>query len=174
MSGMAAGIDEYRQGIANALLQSPIAIEFIATFARFEFALKRGGFLEGKPRCSAGANWNAFAQQLGRGFFAEMQAAPETGLLFTKPPQRLVVADDETKPEFISPEVVRNAQQLFEAVRLVRNNLFHGEKPGIGGRDRDLIRASMFVLDRAMAACASTPGCEGVPAAFTVAHVDGA
>lgn len=34
-------MSEYRIGIENSL--KPIALEFFATFSRFEFALKRGG-----------------------------------------------------------------------------------------------------------------------------------
>lgn len=45
---------------------------------------------------------------------------------------------------------------LLEAVGLVRNNLFHGEKIWVGESHEALIRASLFVLDSAYAA-ASAP-----------------
>jgi hypothetical protein len=60
---------------------------------------------------------------------------------------------------------------LFEAVRLVRNNLFHGEKARLDDRDVDLLNASLFVLDLAMAWCAREVRCRRVPAAFVFAVV---
>lgn len=39
-------MNEYRFGIESSL--EPIVLEFFATFSRFEFALKRGGYVSGQ------------------------------------------------------------------------------------------------------------------------------
>ena len=38
-------MSDYRIGIEGSL--KPVALEFFATFSRFEFALKRGGYVQG-------------------------------------------------------------------------------------------------------------------------------
>lgn len=172
---MAADIDGYRQGIGTRLSESSPAIEFIATFMRFEFALKHGGFLKGERGHRAEPGWDDLAGKLGTGFFADMQAAPQAHIFFSAPPKRLVVAEDRTpkvEPGPVDPP--KNAQDLLKAVRQVRNNLFHGAKPDLGTRDMELIEASLFVLDCTMAACETTSECEQVPVKFEHAPVNGA
>jgi hypothetical protein len=159
-------MDGYRAGIAHEMTAD--AVTFFAVFARFEFALKRGGFLLGALGQSAHANWNDFAAALGAGFFAQMTAAKEAVIFFKNQPRCLkVTGADEV--EFQKPADIVNLQQLFEAVRLVRNNLFHGEKAYLNQRDHDLIAASLFVLDSAIGECANVPACTRVPFAFIFA-----
>lgn len=160
----------YRIDIEHQII--PEAVVFFAVFSRFEFALKRGGFLMGAPGNSAHADWNTLATTLGPAFFATLHATPEASIFFTAQPKRLVVVDQDNVT-FEEPDDIVNLQMLFEAVRLVRNNLFHGEKAYIGQRDKDLLAASLFVLDSTMAACETTPACARVPIAFAFAPIGG-
>jgi hypothetical protein len=52
-----------------------VAFHFMTTFARFEEALKRVGYL--KNTRAAQADWDAFARDLAPEFFDEVRQAPE-------------------------------------------------------------------------------------------------
>ncbi len=69
---------------------------FVATFARFEYALKRAGYLKyEKPGTSAEAGWAGFAADLGDGFLQQARALPELQVLFVAPPRLLKVDKDQ-------------------------------------------------------------------------------
>lgn len=136
----------YRAGLAGLL--PPLAVEFFVAIARFDFALKRGGFLAGETDKKASADWDGFASFLGPAFFNRMKEEPPARIFFEAPPKRLVVTSDGGS-EFRDAEPIANAQTLLLAVRLVRNNLFHGEKPGVNVRDEKLMTAALFILDSA-------------------------
>lgn len=161
-------MDEYRRHLAQEV-QRP-AVELFAAFARFDFALKRGGYLAGTEGHRADANWNGFANDLGPDFLLTLKGSPQAAIFFTKPPKTLKVVNGEAS--FVVPEVIVNTQQLFEAVRRVRNNLFHGDKPHMDGRDSDLIAASLFVLDAAFEAAQHNPLCNAVTYAFVFAPIN--
>lgn len=146
------------------------AMQFFVVFSRYEFALKRGGFLKGSPGKRAEPDWDSFAEKLGSIFFDAMRAAPEADIFFSAQPKRLIVVDAKTV-DFVKPANIVNGKMLFEAIRLVRNNLFHGEKPCLRARDKKLLTASLFVLDSAMQSCPTTKGCELVPPTFDYAHI---
>ncbi|HVY20684.1 MAG TPA: hypothetical protein VHA70_11500 [Bauldia sp.] len=163
-------MDKYRAQIAQFV--SPLAIEFFATFSRFEFALKRGGFLGGGIGEKAEANWDTFAGALEPSFFAAMLNASAARIFFEAPPKNLIrVSIDDV--EYQQAAVIDNGPKLFVAVRRVRNNLLHGEKFYIGDRDEALMRAALFVLDSAMAECSVRARCQKVPGAFQYAHIVG-
>ncbi|RUY94731.1 MULTISPECIES: hypothetical protein [unclassified Mesorhizobium] len=163
-------MNHYRAGIEHQT--SADAVTLFAVFSRFEFALKRGGFLKGVVSKAAHPDWEKFSRALGTVFFAAMRKAPQADIFFSDQPKSLtVIAANEVA--FTKPATVVNLQMLFEAVRLVRNNLFHGEKVYVGPRDQALIAASLFVLDSAMNACSTTAGCEAVPYAFVFAELKG-
>ena len=63
------------------------------------------------------------------------------------PPKRQIL-DDRGKLEFSEAVAVTNVQELFGAVRRVRNNLFHGGKSGDPDQSRNnvLILESIYVL----------------------------
>lgn len=163
-------MDGYRTDVPHQV--TPEAITFFSVFSRFEFALKRGGFLGGAIGRKAAPDWDTFAGALGNDLFDRLRATKEADIFFTAQPKRLVRTGPE-EVEFQDQAPIVNLQQLFEAVRLVRNNLFHGEKVAVSDRDRRLMAASLFVLDEAMEACAREPRCRRVPAAFAFADVTG-
>ena len=162
-------MDGYRIGIGAEI--APLARTFFATFSRFEFALKRGDFALGEIGKPANPNWDAFAAKLGQSFFLEIQAAKAAAIFFDKPPKKLMVKGGGDV-DFEEVPVAVNAQQLFEAVRLVRNNLFHGEKVYVGKRDEDLMNAGLSVLDAAFAAATQIRDCDRMTMAFAYAPVN--
>jgi hypothetical protein len=142
-------MDDYRLYLGDEMPK--LAREFFATFSRFEFALKRGGFAAGAVGGPASPDWNRFSNLLGQPFLDKMRQAPEAVVYFTEPPRKLmVVALDEVN--FVDQPAIGGVQQLFEALRLARNNLFHGDKPYIGGRDETLLKQTAQALPSARAA----------------------
>ncbi len=160
---------DYRNGIEQNL--APIALEFFATFSRFEFALKRGTYAAGYEGKRASPDWIRFAGDLGDDFFTQMEAADAARIFFEAPPKRLTIKVGGGV-EFTDQAKLANTQMLLEAVGLVRNNLFHGEKIWVGERDEALIRASLFVLDSAYAAASAREDMRQVCAAFRYAHIN--
>lgn len=80
---------DYRNSIEQNL--APIALEFFATFSRFEFALKRGTYAAGYESKRASPNWIRFAGDLGDDFFTHMEAADAARFFFEAPPKRLTI-----------------------------------------------------------------------------------
>ncbi len=156
-------MNEYRRHLTAEI--PPIVTEFFATFSRFEFALNRGGFLMGEIGRKAEPDWDTFARTLGADFFEKMRASEGAKIFFEAQPKSLKVAAAQAV-EFNTPDPIVNAQMLFVAVRLVRSNLFHGEKPHVTERDQELMTAALFVLDSAMEACEGIERCQDVPRQF--------
>ena len=161
--------DGYRNGLAAQV--PAISIDFFVTFSRFDFALKRGGFLAGEIGRKASADWDRFATCLGSPFLEAIKQDPAIAIFFEEPPRRLLVKSIDVAEFCDEPEIV-NTQMLFGAVRQVRNNLFHGEKGYIGQRDEKLMRAALSVLDHAFGACAANEELRGVCDAFAYAEIN--
>ena len=143
-------------------------IEFFVTFSRFEYALKRLGFLE--KREDVKVKWNDFADKIESKFDARLKdknfehLREAVDYLIKQPPRNLVKNAEGFKPNLCwkisdpsQGSLIRNV--LILAGR-VRNNLFHGEKPSVvvGGsyetaknhdadRDEKLIRHSLVIIE---------------------------
>lgn len=134
------------------------AIALFFVFSRFEFALKRTKRFRTD---AAKANWDKFAKCLGKDFFNNMKTSSEAAILFSEPPRKLKIDEQSESGLRFEPVNGRDNRkgaptkccELFVDVRCIRNNLFHGEKPYVTGRDSDLIEAALHVLDSAMAEC---------------------
>ncbi len=122
---------------------------FIATFARFEFAMKRSGYLSNACLgAKAEANWDTFAVDLGSDLFEKCKADMSTRSLFDKPPELLKVKADN-KVDWQTRGAIETTANLLLAVRDIRNNLLHGEKNRSADRDVALVKAAQIVLDHA-------------------------
>ena len=121
------------------------AYDLFAVFARFEYAMKKGGF---RRQVHAEASWRKFAEAMPREFFAKMRDAPEAAIYFNSPPDCLV-CDGDTVSWSGRPKVPLNASDIFDCIKMVRNNLFHGDKKHDVRRDRDLVVAALFILNSA-------------------------
>ncbi len=135
------------------------AISFFAYFARFEYALKRGGFLKRRSEKNDGAeaDWNCFAKKLGSAFFEKVKSSNIADKLLAKPPKKQIVKSDDLDWKCIR---IHDVTTLFDAIRRARNNLFHGGKFQSGAvediaRDKTLLCQARKVLELALEARAS-------------------
>ena len=136
-------------------LQMPreLACEFFAVFSRFEFALKKEGYVYVNRFGRAAPDWNRFAESAASALDVEIGSDFEAAInyLTSESPQVQVSAQGW------SPAPLRGstrASQAFDAVQRVRNNLFHGGKHtphSPPGRDEKLVRLSLVVLQACLA-----------------------
>jgi hypothetical protein len=130
-------------------LDARLACEFLAVFARYEFALKATGFAKGKDATAA---WDSYARAIDAAFTqlksAELTAAID--YLISQPPKKQVLVKGKLRWADAPPDAnLPRAEQVILMVRRVRNNLFHGGKflPVAGGdRDQVLVNHALVVL----------------------------
>ena len=131
---------------------------FVATFARFEYALKMAGYLKyEKPGTSAEAGWAAFAADLGGAFLSHCKGLPEVQVLFNAPP-RLLKVDKDQAVSWKKARAVNSVGDFFMVIQDVRVSLFHGDTKVHGDRDGERIDAAQVVLDEAWACAAQAKG----------------
>lgn len=131
-----------------------MAIEFMAIFSRFEYALKSSGYANGGPTNVSPA-WDKFANEVHHKF-VEIDDKPlklAVKFLLEKPPRKQVLMDNKLNfKEQIIDKKQYSTQQILLMVRTVRNNLFHGGKYCVGeenepGRNQQLVESSLRVLE---------------------------
>ena len=126
-----------------------LAGEFLAVFARYEFALKAAGFANGGDR-KVEAAWDIYAKSID-GAFARLncpELAAAVEYLIKQPPKKQVLIRGKVQWRDAPPDPkTLRAEQVLLMVRRVRNNLFHGGKflPG-GDRDQVLVNHALVVL----------------------------
>ena len=127
-----------------------LILEFLATFARFEYALKRAGYAIG-TESSVAPDWNRFAKELTNEDDAALEPVFAVAeYLEASPPMKQIMKDGSLNWARLNTEKSRIERLLFD-LRTVRNNLFHGGKFPNGlvedpTRDEALIRSSLAVL----------------------------
>jgi hypothetical protein len=136
-----------------------LVLQFFLVFARFEYALKRSGFLRGNES-KVEPDWDRFADSLKDKF--ERSDKPDfieaLHYLNEHPPQKQVVRKRELGWAPNVRDVGESREKwVLRLVRTVRNNLFHGGKyPYPDGpihepaRDRMLLSASLTVLEECL------------------------
>lgn len=127
---------------------------FIVMFMRVEYTLKKLKYASqsGKSGESIKIDWNEFCnKELPLDFFCNLRHDENVKYLIEQPPrkQKMDSNRDITWGECDPPQ---NTQQLFEAIRRVRNNLFHGGKSDEidNVRNEKLIEAARIVLEQAL------------------------
>lgn len=151
--------DEMTKPILQDISDSDLSdvVKFFLIFSRFEYALKRSGFLpegeEGK-NIDAQADWSAFAKSI-QSELAERKR-DEEGLsraidyLIGNPPGKQIVKRGDSGRELgrkSSKPTGSEAEVLSTYIRRVRNNLFHGVKyPFDHAQDLKLIQNANIVL----------------------------
>ena len=105
------------------------AFDFVFWFSRFEYALKKHGYLKSTDTGKkAEPNWDMFVKR-NRNKFTPSAAA--LGLIKAKPKQQVVASNAQLGwQELQFAETEFDLQKVTLLLRLVRNNLFHGGKPG--------------------------------------------
>lgn len=136
-------------------IRPELACDFLATFARMEYALKAAGYANGDEN-RVEAAWDRFANDIDPALcaLAERDASLKESVsyLLGNPPRKQVLRGGTL--EFIDQRIDRNqtkTQQALLMIRTTRNNLFHGGKflrEREAGRDERLIQSSLAVLLR--------------------------
>ena len=139
--------------------KTDLVFQFFAFFSRFEYALKRSGFLKNNRK--AEPDWNKYANSLYGCFTNVDDKAFRDAIefLLDAPPQTQVVAHKNTLDWEDTPkgEGEHCEDYVLRLVRVVRNNLFHGGKYPIpvgplddAARNEDLLNAGITILDHCL------------------------
>lgn len=140
-----------------ALQDRERVFRFLASFSRWECALKHSGFARAGIHGQAEPDWIAFAVAHEAQLAALNDAAfvAARNALLAAPPRRQELAGGQLQwqPSPRRPAET-DAAYLFRIVKDVRNNLFHGGKFAEGSvpdleRDRELIDHATAVLEGA-------------------------
>lgn len=128
-----------------------LTLEFMATFARFEFSLKKSGYARG-DNSQVSPDWDVFANDMAKldaAVLAPVLAA--TQYLQQHPPKKQVL--DNGLIRWVDRQGTSGSAigDVLLSVRTVRNNVFHGGKFPDGMitdplRDEQLIRDCLHVL----------------------------
>jgi hypothetical protein len=141
---MAAIIDQFD-------IPRDLTVEFLGTFARFEYALKRSGYVKGNEK-RIDADWDRLCQELAS---ADPTAlAPilaSCGYLRARPPKKQVLDNGQLAWRVRGASGGSDIGELLLSLRTVRNNVFHGGKFPEGPvtdplRDEQLIRDCLAVM----------------------------
>ena len=139
--------------------------EFFSTFSRFEFALKEWGYIIHSHDERLSSDWKAFSKSLPSDFVAQVIRDNLAPTLIARPPKtqiKIVVGSSGydgvsagwgPQPEAL--DLSENSWQLFQAIKTVRNNLFHGGKSFSSEsstleRERALVNESLACLQEAL------------------------
>ena len=138
-------------------LDKDLTTGFSILFSRFEYALKRTRRYAAGDENAVKADWDKFAQDHDSQFDSErtpeLKAAIE--YLNGNPPKKQILKDGLLDWKNVPPQNTPLLKQVLDAVRRVRNNLFHGGKFQNGpmedpGRDSDLLRSCITVLEECL------------------------
>lgn len=107
---------------------SEIICNFFETFSRFEYALKRVGYNCGDGM--AKVDWEKFIQDINDIFKidADKKLKESVNYILKNPPNKQVVEDGELSWSSNKPDANSDTELLFQYIKRVRNNLFHGGK----------------------------------------------
>ncbi|MFQ6036692.1 MAG: hypothetical protein ACE5NM_12715 [Sedimentisphaerales bacterium] len=127
--------------------------KFFFFFSRFEYALKRAGYLQNGQK--AKPDWDKFTKDNESNFDPKKTKTLRDACeyLLKKPPKEQVV--QKGKLDFNVPTEFKNMSRFGKAVlavKTVRNNLFHGGKYSNGplsdpARDSELIKNCVILLE---------------------------
>jgi hypothetical protein len=129
-----------------------LTVEFLGTFARFEYALKRAGYVEGNEKAVATA-WDRFGRDLAS-FSPDVLASVVACCPYLQryPPKKQVLQDNQLVWKARGASGGSAIEEILLGIRTVRNNVFHGGKFPEGLvteplRDEQLIRDCLAVLN---------------------------
>lgn len=121
--------------------------DLFTAYARFEFALKEGGFLAGKEGEKASPNWHDFAASKSlSNLLDELANDGDVAALVANPPRQQIVLNGSLGWMDALPAPIVSPRDLLLGAKAVRDNLFHGGKQGEDPRDEMLCRAAVKIL----------------------------
>jgi hypothetical protein len=136
------------------LLKVPreLTLEFLATFARFEFALKKAGYVQG-DNSRVSPDWDSFGRDVAQLNSAILVPVLQSSTYLQQHPPKKQVLQNGTL-RWIDRQGTSGSMigDVLLSVRTVRNNVFHGGKFPDGMitdplRDEQLIRDCLAVLE---------------------------
>lgn len=140
-------------------MPTELAIEFMATFSRMEYALKSTGTYMLGDNKKVQADWDKFANHIDSRFnqlnTPELIASQK--YLWSKPPKKQVIKNNKLDFDDLTiDKSQKTTQQLLIFVRTVRNNLFHGGKfldsgEAEQGRNKQLVASSLTIIKACIA-----------------------
>lgn len=128
-----------------------LTLEFLATFARFEFALKKAGYAQGDDS-KVSPDWDSFGRDLAKRDAATLAPALSASQYLQQHPPKKQVLQNGALHWVVRQGTTGSAiGDVLLSVRTVRNNVFHGGKFRDGMiadplRDEQLIRDCLAVL----------------------------
>jgi len=139
-----------------------IVCQFFVTFSRFEYALKRAGFVKGDSYDNALPDWDRFARERLDGRIADItdtEFTKASSYLLQEPPLRQTFVKSNKSMQWRANSKRSSegeGEYLLRLVKDVRNNLFHGGKyPLPDGpvndqalRNSQLLQACLTVLEK--------------------------
>lgn len=147
-------MDEPTKIIETLVTDRNIVYQFFGFFSRFEYALKRRGYL--KPGKKANPNWEEYANSIQGRFrrVKDTDFSKAINLFLKEPPKTQVVSGNNlTWVDTIQGPGEHEEHYILRLVRTVRNNLFHGGKFPIPigpladvARNQKLLEAGITVL----------------------------
>lgn len=124
-----------------------LVCEFFGVFSRFEFALKEMGLLIPKAR-RAEPDWCRFEGEAAKWLAVEPGSNLDAAITYlNEAPPYVQMRDDGWQPRPLCGNTA--TARALDAVRRVRNNLFHGGKHtphSPARRDEKLVRCALAVL----------------------------
>jgi hypothetical protein len=105
-----------------------LTVEFLGAFARFEYALKRAGYVDGDEK-RVNADWDEFGRDLA--MLGADVLAPVVGscpYLVSHPPKKQVLDGGQLVWKARGPSGGSAVEEILLSLRTVRNNVFHGGK----------------------------------------------
>jgi len=143
---------------AKANTQDQTWAVFFRKFSLLEYTLKRYGFI-GPAVDKVEVDWNDFADRIRQTFEQSLQQneslRESVEFVETAPPKKLVPASAQEGAwvcwRDAPPSQGSRLPDLLVYLRRIRNNLFHGEKPGVfvggaSGRDVELLQHGTAIL----------------------------
>lgn len=135
-----------REDIDSGL--TAVAFEYFYWFSRFEFALKENQYLKShKAGCKAEPGWDAFVKK----FESVYTISSEAGLLLKIAPKVQVVGVGSSIA-FVDGgynKLNSDLAKVVHALKVIRNNLFHGGKHGDKGWDDPIKTNALLTAGKA-------------------------
>jgi 8-oxo-dGTP diphosphatase len=124
-----------------------LILRFVLLFSRFEYAMRRSEIFAlhgcGRPYSCYKAGWDEWSRKLPDEFWKDFNGDE----LSRNPPQKFNPETNSWNDSTPSPS---DNKSLFDAVKRLRNNLFHGDKTMFDeDRDVPLLKDAIKILNRA-------------------------
>ena len=104
-------------------------LRFVLFYSRFEYALKRSGFIFAADPHRPSANWKDFADQIQSRGALNAAFRDRAEALLKQAPKKQVLRDGVLRWESLTTGPERTlVERVIDCLRVVRNNLMHGGK----------------------------------------------